>query len=154
MWGQQIRYSGKDLAMNEKSTNDLENFPKDDSGIPIIRVDAEHQGLNGREEKIYEIPYSKSFIVDLNNFEFAAVDDLGVGAKHVIQAIDADDSAYVVQITPGEQIYSFAPPEGFKNHDIVLFIGYVSLKGMKSDFQPQWMSLIQMSKTQSDNHPF
>ncbi|MBC7997715.1 MAG: hypothetical protein IAF58_07220 [Leptolyngbya sp.] len=140
--------------MNDNSENAFENYPTTDAGIPIIRVDQDHQGINGREEKIYEIPYSKSFIVDLNNFEFAPVHELGVGAKHVIQAIDADDSAYVVQIVPGEQIYSFAPPQGFKNHEIVLFIGYVSLKGMKSDFQPQWMSLIQMSKPQSDNHPF
>lgn len=140
--------------MNEDSKNALKNPETIDAGIPIIRIDAEHQGLNGKEEKIYQIPVSKSFIVDLNNFEFEPVDDLGVGAKHVIQAIDADDSAYVVQIIPGEQMYSFAPPQGFKNNEIVLFIGYVSLKGMKTDFQPQWMSMIQMTKSQSDNNPF
>lgn len=109
------------------------------AGLVEIKVDQDHQGLDGTKQPSYTVGPYDGLVIDLADHKNQRIKDVPKDAVEVLILMDGH-RLYMVKINPKKRRYVLIPKgEVFLENELAISVGYLDPDPTKISTYPTWM---------------
>ena len=107
-------------------------------GLTEIKVDQDHQMLDGTKKVSYRIGPYDGLLIDLSGHRNERFKGIPANAVEILQVMDGH-RMYTVKINPRKRRYVILPRNLFLEDQLAIFVGYLGPDPKKMETYPTWI---------------